>query len=106
MHYRRAAATGALSVIFLSATTIRFASAQDARPSFEVEGAVQQKITLTLDELSKMPRATLIKTVMLPVGSRGACLHEILKKAGVPVGGRLRGKALATYVLAEARNGY
>jgi DMSO/TMAO reductase YedYZ molybdopterin-dependent catalytic subunit len=52
-----------------------------------------------------MPRAS----VRLENGDgtyEGVWLHEILKKAGVPLGERLRGKALATYVLAEARDGY
>ena len=52
-----------------------------------------------------MPRAS----VRLENGGgtyEGVWLHEILKKAGAPLGERLRGKALATYVLAEARDGY
>ena len=32
----------------------------------------------------------------------GVWLHEVLKKAGVPQGSELRGKALAGYVLAQA----
>jgi hypothetical protein len=33
-------------------------------------------------------------------------LFEILKRAGLPSGEALRGKALTTYVLAEAQDGY
>ncbi|HEY6342091.1 MAG TPA: molybdopterin-dependent oxidoreductase [Bryobacteraceae bacterium] len=36
----------------------------------------------------------------------GVPLREILKKAGAPLGGQLRGKALASYVLAKAQDGY
>ncbi len=36
----------------------------------------------------------------------GVWLHEVLKKAGVPQGSELRGKALSSYVLAEAQDGY
>jgi hypothetical protein len=36
----------------------------------------------------------------------GVWLHEVLKKAGVPQGEALRGKALAGYVVAEAQDGY
>lgn len=36
----------------------------------------------------------------------GVWLHEVLKRAGVPSGTELRGKALAGYVLAEAQDGY
>ncbi len=36
----------------------------------------------------------------------GVWLHEVLKRAGVPQGTALRGKALAGYVVAEARDGF
>ena len=36
----------------------------------------------------------------------GVWLHDVLKKTGVPLGGDLRGKALTSYVLAEAQDGY
>jgi len=36
----------------------------------------------------------------------GVWMHEILKRASVPLGEALRGKALATYVIAEAQDGY
>lgn len=36
----------------------------------------------------------------------GVLLREILKRAGVPLGKELRGKALASYVVAKARDGY
>jgi len=79
--------------------------AQQGPPSVEVSGDVQQKLALTVEELAKMPRAM----VRLEGGGgtyEGVWLHEILKKAGAPLGDRLRGKALGTYVLAEARDGY
>jgi DMSO/TMAO reductase YedYZ molybdopterin-dependent catalytic subunit len=38
--------------------------------------------------------------------SEGVALQEILRKAGVPQGDALRGPAMATYVLAEAADGY
>jgi DMSO/TMAO reductase YedYZ molybdopterin-dependent catalytic subunit len=36
----------------------------------------------------------------------GVLLRDVLAKAGVPMGKTLRGKALASYVLAKARDGY
>ena len=36
----------------------------------------------------------------------GVPLREILKRAGVPLGKELRGKALASYILAKAHDGY
>jgi DMSO/TMAO reductase YedYZ molybdopterin-dependent catalytic subunit len=82
-------------------------SAQEAPPSVQVTGAVKQPLTLTAEDLAKMPRATArttnngVETVY-----EGVRLHEVLKKAGVPQGSELRGKALASYVLAEAQDGY
>ena len=36
----------------------------------------------------------------------GVLLEELLLKAGVPHGEQLRGRAMTTYVLAEAEDGY
>jgi hypothetical protein len=36
----------------------------------------------------------------------GVWVNEVLKRAGVPQGSELRGKALASYVLAEAQDGF
>ena len=82
-------------------------AAQDSQSSFEVTGAVTQALTLTADDLAKMPRAT-VRTMNngMETVYEGVWLHEVLKKAGVPQGSELRGKALAGYVLAEAQDGY
>ena len=80
---------------------------QDSAPSVQVTGAVKQAVTLTADDLAKMPRAT-VRTMNngMETVYEGVWLHEVLKKAGVPQGNELRGKALAGYVLAEAQDGY
>jgi len=55
-----------------------------------------------------MPRTTV--SVKEPDGTEltyeGVAVHEILKRAGTPLGKDLRGKALASYVVAKARDGY
>jgi DMSO/TMAO reductase YedYZ molybdopterin-dependent catalytic subunit len=81
--------------------------AQDAPPTLQVTGAVKQELTLTADDLAKMPRAS-VRTMNngMETVYDGVWLHEVLKKAGVPQGGELRGKALAGYVLAQASDGY
>jgi DMSO/TMAO reductase YedYZ molybdopterin-dependent catalytic subunit len=81
--------------------------AQDAAPTVQITGAVKQELTLSADDLAKMPRAT-VKTTSSGMDTiyEGVWLHEVLKKAGVPQGGELRGKALASYVLASAQDGY
>ena len=82
-------------------------AAQEPRPFIRVTGAVRQPLTLTADDLAKMPRST-VRTINngMETVYEGVWLHEVLEKAGVPQGGQLRGKALAGYVLAEAQDGY
>lgn len=81
--------------------------AQEAPASVQITGAVKQPLTLTADDLARMPRAS-VKTMSSGMETvyQGVWVHEVLKRAGVPQGGALRGKALAGYVLAEATDGY
>lgn len=81
--------------------------AQDAEPKIQVTGAVKQALSLSAGDLAKMPRATVRTTSGgMETVYEGVWLHDLLKVAGVPQGGELRGKALASYVLAEAQDGY
>jgi DMSO/TMAO reductase YedYZ molybdopterin-dependent catalytic subunit len=80
---------------------------QESAPAVQITGAVQQPLKLTADDLAKMPRATVKMTSSgVETVYEGVWLHEVLKRAGVPQGTALRGKALASYVLAEAQDGY
>jgi DMSO/TMAO reductase YedYZ molybdopterin-dependent catalytic subunit len=76
--------------------------------SFVVKGDVSTPLTLKAEDLMKMPRETV--SVEEQDGSKveyeGVPLREILKGAGAPLGNQLRGKALTTYVLAKAHDGY
>lgn len=80
---------------------------QEAAPAIQITGAVKQELSLTADDLAKMPRAK-VQTTSNGMENvyEGVWLHDVLKKAGVPQGGELRGKALASYVLASAQDGY
>jgi DMSO/TMAO reductase YedYZ molybdopterin-dependent catalytic subunit len=73
-----------------------------------VQGDLASPLSLTADDLAKMPRQT--ATVPAPDGSKivyeGVTLLAVLQKAGVPFGKQLRGKVLSTYVLAKAMDGY
>jgi DMSO/TMAO reductase YedYZ molybdopterin-dependent catalytic subunit len=81
--------------------------AQDAPPSVQVIGAVKQSLSLSAEDLARMPRASVRTTNNgMETVYEGVWLHEVLKKAGVPQGTELRGKALASYVLAEAQDSY
>jgi DMSO/TMAO reductase YedYZ molybdopterin-dependent catalytic subunit len=82
-------------------------AAQDPSPTLEVSGAVKEALQLTAEDFGRMPRAT-VKTASngMETTYEGVWLHQVLKRAGVPQGGELRGKALAGYVLASASDGY
>lgn len=77
-------------------------------PQITVTGDIPTSLTLTADDLAKLPRDT--ATIPDPKGNKvvyeGVSLREVLKKAGVPTGKDLRGKALTTYVLAKAHDDY
>lgn len=100
MHTRRWLVLG-----LLAAGTV---SAQDGgQPSIHVTGAVKHEMTLSAEDLAKLPRASVRATFHeVETLYEGVWLHEVLKRAGVPQGSELRGKALASYVLAEAQDGY
>jgi DMSO/TMAO reductase YedYZ molybdopterin-dependent catalytic subunit len=94
-------------VFGLLVTSALLAQAQDAQTTFQVTGAVKQPLTLSADDLAKMPRAS-VRTMSngMETVYQGVWLHEELEIAGVPQGSELRGKALASYVLAEAQDGF
>ena len=73
-----------------------------------VQGDVATPLSLTADDLAKLPRQT--ASVPAPDGSKivyeGVTLFAVLQKAGAPFGKQLRGKVLSTYVLAKAMDGY
>jgi DMSO/TMAO reductase YedYZ molybdopterin-dependent catalytic subunit len=100
-----------LGISFLMIPSVRVAFAQTAPATAElrISGAVTTPLTLTLADLKNMPRKNL--SVVNPHANKteayeGVLLEELLHKAGVPQGENLRGPAMATYVLAEAADGY
>jgi len=87
------------------------AYAQDAGKAvagLSVTGDVTSRLMLTAEDLAKMPRqaVTAKEESGATVQYEGVLLREILKRAGAPVDAEMRGKALAGYVLAKARDGY
>ncbi len=77
-------------------------------PQITISGDIPSPLVLTAADLAKMPR----EKVSVPdqdgtkVEYEGVPLREILKRAGAPMEKELRGKALASYVLAKAHDGY
>ena len=104
-----------LSILSISLVVIgarvreAFAQTAPATAELRISGAVSTPLVLTLADLKKMPRKKL--TVVNPHDKKteayeGVLLEEVLRKAGVPQGENLRGPSMASYVLAEAADGY
>jgi DMSO/TMAO reductase YedYZ molybdopterin-dependent catalytic subunit len=97
----------------LAAITIGLVFAQAPQPqavsgTLAVTGDIATPLMLKAEDLVNMPR----ETVSLPeqdgtkIEYEGVPLREILKRAGAPLGNQLRGKALSSYILAKAHDGY
>jgi hypothetical protein len=73
-----------------------------------VSGDIPSRLVLRSEDLAKMPRETvsIAEKDGTKVDYEGVLLRDILKRAGAPVEKELRGKALASYVLAKAHDGY
>jgi hypothetical protein len=77
---------------------VRLLPGQEVSATFEVSGAGKQP------HPTNMPRGTVTATNNgMETVYDGVRLHEILKKAAVPQGSELRGKALTDYVPASLR---
>ncbi len=64
-------------------------------------------LVLTQEDLEKMTRHTVMAQEHgAQVSYEGVFLRDVLQRAGAPFGSELHGKALASYVLATARDGY
>jgi DMSO/TMAO reductase YedYZ molybdopterin-dependent catalytic subunit len=74
-----------------------------------VSGDVAKPLSLSLEDLRQQPRQTIsVKNEHSGKDEmyEGTSLAGLLKRAGVPQGSALRGKAMTTYVLAEGSDGY
>ena len=74
----------------------------------EITGDVPMPVTLTATDFASLPRESAEVTEMDGTKStyEGVTLQELLKKAGVSFGRQMRGKGVAGYVLASAKDGY
>jgi DMSO/TMAO reductase YedYZ molybdopterin-dependent catalytic subunit len=72
-----------------------------------VSGNVATPLTLSVDDLKAMPRTRVeVKDSDRTRVYDGVLVVEILRRAGVPLGTALRGEAMASYVVASARDDY
>ena len=84
-------------------------AATSAEPGkLAVTGDVERPLSLQISDLEKMPHMSV--EVKDHDGNlttyEGVPLVELLKSAGAPIGEKLRGATMASYILAEAKDGY
>ena len=96
-------------ILAASTAGVAFAQTTSVTAELRIGGAVSTPLVLTVADLKNMPRKKL--TVVNPHNKKtetyeGVLLEDLLHKAGVTQGENLRGAAMATYVLAEAIDGY
>jgi DMSO/TMAO reductase YedYZ molybdopterin-dependent catalytic subunit len=105
--YRRNLIAAALAGFGLFAL-LALAQSESVSAVLTVSGDVPSPLHLKADDLAGMPRQTVF--LQEEGGTRvpyeGVLLREVLARAGAPLGKELRGKALASYVLAKAHDGY
>jgi DMSO/TMAO reductase YedYZ molybdopterin-dependent catalytic subunit len=103
---------GALITIFSAAAIVTAqtaqSEAQSAKASLRISGEVERQLTLSGDDLAKLPRRSTRAKDHSGKESEfeGVPLVEILKQAGVKFGEGLRGKNLELYLVVEAADGY
>jgi DMSO/TMAO reductase YedYZ molybdopterin-dependent catalytic subunit len=89
-------------------TTVYAAPDTVAVPAvLQVEGAVATPLSLTTEDLAKMPRATAQLTADGTTSTyEGVLLYDILVKAGWQFGHGMTGKPMASYLIATGKDGY
>ena len=100
---------GLASSAFAQAGASQASTSRLDEPRLTVGGDVATPLSFSLSDLGGLPRQTLKvynEHEKKEETYQGVPLAEILKRAGVPQGEALRGPALATYVRAEAADGY
>jgi DMSO/TMAO reductase YedYZ molybdopterin-dependent catalytic subunit len=96
-----------LLAILVVATLTSYAQTPAADASLTVGGDVKTRLTLSPRDIRAMPRTTVTVTAEGREETyEGVLVGEILKRAGAPLGRDLSGAAVATYVVASAKDGY
>jgi DMSO/TMAO reductase YedYZ molybdopterin-dependent catalytic subunit len=106
---RRAFATTLLSCLLPAALAIGTRAQTPAPPdgSLAIGGDLTKPMTVTLAELKQLPRTTVVvKEEGREIKYEGVLVGELLKRAGAPIGQDMSGRAVASYLLASAKDGY
>jgi len=100
-------AMGASILLIIALQAVGPAAQLPSGVVLRVSGAISQPLALSLQDLAAMPRTKVTaKEHDTTVTYEGVALTEILQRAGAPLGKQLHGKALASYILVTAHDGY
>ena len=95
-------------ILTVTSAGLLFSQTPPSATTLSINGDVATPLVLTAADIAKLPRKKI--SALDPSGNQaeyeGVLLGSILKRAGVPLGEELRGKALASYILAKAHDGY
>jgi DMSO/TMAO reductase YedYZ molybdopterin-dependent catalytic subunit len=93
--------------LVLLASVVSFAQDTTSGPTIEIHVNGGRPMTMGVADLAKLPRHSVTITEHeKQIPFEGVLLRDVLQQAGAPIGDKLRGKALSTYVLATAHDGY
>jgi hypothetical protein len=99
-----------LTLLLLGCTASALAQAE---AKISITGDIPAPVTITAADIAAMPRESIElndpETADHEGGKfkyEGVSLQEVLKKAGIPFGSGIRGKWLAGYIVASAKDGY
>jgi hypothetical protein len=108
LHRMRSARWFSMGIAMAFFCAVLMAAQSATEVKIAVTGDVSTPLSLSAADLATMPRehVELAEQDGGKMMYEGVALQEILKKAGIPFGRAMRGKALAGYVLAEAKDGY
>lgn len=99
----------ALAVTLSSAQQPTATAQNISSAGLRVAGNVATPLSLSESDLNALPRKT-VRVLNHHENKEetyeGVAVQELLRRAGVPQNEKLRGSAMATYVLAEAADGY
>jgi DMSO/TMAO reductase YedYZ molybdopterin-dependent catalytic subunit len=109
LHYSRSLALTLLTMTLSIGVAEAQATGQlPPEATLTVSGDIPTPLVLKSRDLATMPRETVSVADQdgTKVSYEGVSLRDVLRRAGVPSGKDLRGKALSSYVLAKANDGY
>ena len=95
-------------VVALTTSLPTYSHAQASSTDLRIEGLAGNPVTVTAAEFGKLPRTEFRGKDHdgQEHNYTGVSVAALLVRAGAPMGTQLKGKALASYLLAEATDGY